>query len=415
MKHKQNILFSTAFFVLGIIFTPINIQAQVGEGHVYGKVYTVDGDIYEGYIFWDDQETFWFDLFHATKVENEFLHYLNDSLIPKNKNSVMDLTNEMFDNIFKTNTNINNTLPVFVCPFGYIKSIKVIDYSHAELIFKNNQAIEVGRGQSVGADLQVVNSESNKINIYWENIHKIEFIDTPEKAYSLFDELIYGTVKTKQGKITGFIRWDHDKKFMTDELYGETRNENVAIPFRHIRYIERTGRGVDLITNAGRKIHIWGDRDVNSDNRGILVDIPGIGKADIPWRAFENIEIGMVGKNKIPKYTDFGFPKYLAGTLTTIYGKSYSGKIIFDLDEEMNVELLDGYYGQIQYLISFEMIKCIIPIDQHNANIELITGEKIILGKTQDLSDNNFGILIFGHGENPQYFTWEIVKKIEFR
>ena len=46
-------------------------------GYLYGRVETRDGNAYVGELRWGDEESFWDDIFNASKVENENLDYVS--------------------------------------------------------------------------------------------------------------------------------------------------------------------------------------------------------------------------------------------------------------------------------------------------------------------------------------------------
>ena len=61
---------------------------------------------------------------------------------------------------------------------------------------------------------------------------------------------------------------------------------NMAIEFGKIKSVERDGRGSLVILKSGRDFYLTGSNDVNHENRGIIVNIPGQGRVDIEWRDF---------------------------------------------------------------------------------------------------------------------------------
>ena len=74
---KMNPLLNLHIIVVAIqlFIWPLDVQARNG-GFLYGTIQTVDGDIYEGHLRWDDEEAFWTDMFNASKPENPNIKFL---------------------------------------------------------------------------------------------------------------------------------------------------------------------------------------------------------------------------------------------------------------------------------------------------------------------------------------------------
>lgn len=53
--------------LLGLIFISFPATASDNSGRIYGKITTVDGDIYRGYIRWDKNEASWVDVLNGNK------------------------------------------------------------------------------------------------------------------------------------------------------------------------------------------------------------------------------------------------------------------------------------------------------------------------------------------------------------
>lgn len=414
MKTK-NLLVLASFLIVLVIF-PRELKAQSTEGFIYGKVFTVGGDVFEGQIRWGKEEAYWFDFFNATKEENSFLRYLDRDEIDdleKRSDEWGERWTRNWLNFSRGDSEFNHT---FVCQFGDIKSITVRSRNRVEMELKDGQTLHLDDGSNdVGARLRVMDAELGEVQIKWDRLDRVEFLDTPKNLTARFGDPIYGTVKTRRGEITGFIQWDHDERLGSDELDGETRDDDFSIPFRNIKSIEKGGRGVDLVTKSGREMYLIGSNDVNSENRGIIVNTPGEGRVDIPWREFESVEFLEVPKNRMPTYSDFEKPKSLSGTVTTVNGKSYSGKIIFDLDEELDIEIIQGESDNIEYLIPFRAVKRIHPKNYNYSAIELKNGEKLVIGDSQDVSEKNYGILVFQDEDNYKYIAWEDLEEIVFK
>ncbi len=409
---KTKFLAALVILLLSGIMMP-EAQAQGDEGFIYGKVYTIGGEVYEGQIRWGKEEAFWFDFFNATKPRNKYLGYLSreemDDLERYKKHWAERWAERVFDS---NNSRFGHT---FVCQFGDIKSLTVRGRNRVTLELRNGKEYKLDDGSNdVGARIRVLDSELGEISIKWDRLDKVEFMDTPKKLDQRMGEPIYGTVYTRDGEITGYIQWDHDERLSTDKLDGETRDDDMSIPFGSIRSIEKSGRGVELVTKRGREMYLWGSNDVDKDNRGIIVNTPGMGRVDIPWKEFDKVEFLDETKD-MPRYKDYGKPKSLAGTVTMINGDSFTGKIVFDLDEAYDFEILNGENDDIEYFIPFRAVKLIKPKNYYFSQVNLIDGEQLLIGDSQDLSDKNYGIIVFESEDEYKYIPWEKVEEIKFK
>ncbi len=414
---KKGILTIIASLLLVLVIYPGELKAQTDKGFIYGKVYTISGEVFEGQIRWGKEEAFWFDFFNATKQGNSFLRYLDRDEVEELEKRSRDWGERWARRWFNVSSwNDEDFNHVFVCQFGDIKTLTVRSRNRVEIELKNGQTYRLDDGSNdIGARLRIMDAELGEVQVKWERLDKVEFMDTPNKLDAKFGEPIFGTVTTRRGEITGFIQWDHDERLGNDKLDGESRDDDLSIPFKNIKSITKGGRGVDLVTKTGREIYLWGSNDVNSDNRGIIVNTSDMGRVDIPWREFEKVEFKEPGKNDVPEYRNFEKPKALSGTVTTIRGESFSGKIVFDLDEEYDFEILQGESDDIEYLVPFRAIKRIVPKNYHYSEIFLVNGEKLLLGDSQDVSDKNYGILVFEDEDNHTYIKWEDVEEIVFK
>ena len=100
---------------------------------------------------------------------------------------------------------------------------------------------------------------------------------------------------------------------------------------------------------SGRQLYLSGTNDVDEDNRGVIVKIPEIGKIKIGWDDFESVEFKAPPVSSGPAYDSYGSSKKIQGTVQTIKGIKFSGRIVYDLDEEWDYELLHGNDDEIEY------------------------------------------------------------------
>jgi hypothetical protein len=262
----------------------------------------------------------------------------------------------------------------------------------------------------------VIDRELGEMEIYWNRIEKIEFINTPGKLINRFGRPLYGTVESFGNKFTGYIQWDHDERLSVDKLDGDSDDGDMKIEFDKISSITRVGNRCKVVLKSGREIYLEGSNDVDRSNRGVIVMNKDVAAVDIPWREFDKITFEDKTPGALVSYDQFKNQKELSATVKTFGGESYSGRLVFDLDEEYDFELLQGKQRDFEYTTAFRNVKKIKTYDDTRCEVELKNGTKLMLSDGQDVNDRNQGVLVFAQGQNkPQYVPWEKVSEIEFR
>jgi hypothetical protein len=417
-------------FTLLLALLPWFVDAQ-DEHFIYGRVTMNDSKTYEGPIRWGKEEVYWTDIFNAEKVRNENLRYLSS----KDRDDLENRRHERYDNDDWRNsswgrlaTNLgahwdddsyhNDYVHQFSCQFGEIKSLTPHGSKWVDIELQNGTKIELnGEGYNdVGLDIKVIDRELGEMEIYWNRIQKIEFLNTPSKLMNRFGKPLYGTVESFGEKFTGFIQWDHDERLSVDKLDGDSDDGDLSIEFDKIASISRIGSRCRVQLKSGRELYLGGSNDVNRENRGVIVMSKDMAAIDIPWDEFDKITFEEKPGTSLVSYDQFKNQKELTATVKTSGGDSYSGRVVFDLDEEYDFELLQGKQHEYEYTTSFRNVKKIKPVDHLACAIELKNGQKFTLDDGQDVDDRNQGVLVFVSGKSePTYVPWDKVSEIEFR
>ncbi|GAB4230954.1 MAG: hypothetical protein Tsb0034_03060 [Ekhidna sp.] len=399
-------------FLIGIL-TTTSLKAQ-DEGFIYGRVITEDGDSYTGPIRWGKEEVYWTDMFNASKRRNENLEYLSDRELDRLEDRYDD------DNFFSQFISISwdddyDFVHEFSTAFGNLKTIEIRSSERVIVALKNGETLSLsGEGYNdVGARLRIIDKEIGKVTLSWRDLERIEFMPTPSRLEDRFGAPLYGTVESDIGEFTGFVQWDHDERVGDDELDGETNDDDLSIPFSKIASIEREGFSRSLVTlKSGKELELRGTNDVNDDNKGIIVTVNGLGRVDLEWSEFDKVTF-KDAPDSGPSYDSFTPPSKLQGTVTVDNGDVHSGEIVYDLDEELNIEVLNGEIDDTKFIIPFSNIREITPKGYDRSEITLINGEKLMLEDAQDVGKRNQGILIKTN-DDYVYVPWERVDTISF-
>lgn len=411
MQTENYSLKRILLLIVGVVIALLALAtqgiAQTSSDFLYGKVYTAS-TTYEGQIRWGDEEAFWTDYFNASKKETGYKKMAGQSKDDSWLSFDWDLLS-----IWENKT----TLHQFSCQFGDIQELQFLNNKNVRLGFKNGIQIEVnGEGYNdIGTKVRVLDKELGWTVLNWEKIQKVEFSSIPKDASVLAMAPLYGTVETsRREKFTGYIHWDHDERVSTDKLDGDSDDGKVSTAFSNIASIEKNGNGSDVVYKSGRKLHLSGSNDVDNSNRGVIVIMPGKGMVDIPWRTFRSLALTEAPRSGIT-YESFAAPKPLSGTVFAYDEKEVSGKIVYDLDETLDVETLEGDDNEVSYTLPFRNIKSIKPKNSDYSLIELRNGETLLLGNGRDVSDTNDGLLIMIKGKKePRHIRWENIEQIIF-
>lgn len=417
MKTKLFLITLTAF-VNAYLLNEIEIATSPSSDIlIYGTVTTSDNDTYTGQIRWGKEEAFWFDFFNSSKPENDFLDYLSDDELD-------DLNGERYYTSSKTifgkkkswswNGNSDHTHS-FACQFGDIKTLEIGRGEKITVHLKNGKEMRLkGGSNDIGAQIQIHDKEIGLIKLDWKHIDKVEFQATPSNLENAFGKPLYGTVNTEQGDYTGYLQWDHDERLTEDELNGEYEDGDLDIKFGNIKTIKKSWRGSEVTLNSGRTFELRGTNDVDDDNRGIIVNMPGQGRVDIQWDEFEEIHFTESPTSSPVNYKYFTGEQELHGTVKTKGGQSYTGHLVYDLDEEYQLEILNGMDRDIEYFIPFANVKSIQPDRRDGAVVELKNGTKLELEDKVDVNEDHDGVLIFAKGKDGDavYVRWEDIEVV---
>lgn len=402
-------------FLLIVMWGISSLVAQDQQGLIYGKVSTIDEKEYLGMIRWGVEEAFWDDLFRSSKSEAEALNYLSPQVIKRLRDreepqKVRWDFMSLWDNPFP------NHKHAFRCRFGDIKSIEVTGESNALLSFKNGIELEVEGGNDIGSKVYVYDADGEQSRLDWARIQYIEFMPTPKDFLRRGVAALYGTVLTTQGAFKGYIQWDDEECLSTDRLEGKDANgKRHTFLFQEVSEIsvEEESARVKLFT--GREYLLGGTDDLSSRNHGIIVKHMELGRVHIPWTEFRFVKFEREVQGSGPPYDAFTLPKRLRATVETQDGQKYAGRFIFDLDEQLDLETIEGEADGVRYFIPLRNVASIERRNHKYCAVRLFNGDKLFLGEQHDVSDVNWGIIIWIDGaDQAAYFPWPEIKMIDF-
>lgn len=143
----------------------------------------------------------------------------------------------------------------------------------------------------------------------------------------------------------------------------------------------------------------------------VMINMPNTGLVTVTINRFNELEMIPLSELTLLSYDDFAAPEAIKGEVITRNNEKISGSLAYDLDENMNFEVLDGKNNNITYQIPFKYIRSIEPKNYKYSFITLKNGSQLSLGDAPDVNHENSGIIIFGN-EIPVYIPWNEIKAV---
>lgn len=408
-----------AFFLLLAVSPLLFSQSLLGQSHeqqglLYGRVETVEDQIWEGVLRWGREEAFWDDLFLSQKKSDPrlFTYLTGDEIRNLEPGSKDDEIDWSFWGLWKPR--YPSGQHVFRCRFGDIARLRITGPEQAQLTFRDGSTQAVFGGGSTGKELHIFDEDEVETRVDWDRIKEITFLPTPPFARSDRVRPVYGAVFTPQGAFEGFIHWDDEERLTIDVLEGKNQRGKVSYLFGEIQEIRQLEDSSRITTFDGRTRVLGGSDDFGSGNHDIIVKSLELGHVRIPWDQFRFARFFESPPTFSPGYHDFEEPQRLCATVGLIDGETLSGTIVFDLDERLDLETIEGIKEGIYYHIPIRNIRQMERRNHHVAAITLRNGDQLFLGEEHDLTDANWGLLIWEGDDLPTYVPWREVSTLNF-
>ena len=268
----------------------------------------------------------------------------------------------------------------------------------------------------IGTTIKVYVENLGKVEIDWDDMEEVIFSDSSSDFKSSIGDPLFGKVESWNGTFEGLIQWDKDERVSTDVLNGEEDGKDLEIEFGNIKSIERRGRGSLVMLKSGQSFRLDGSNDVGDGNRGIVITNPQKGRVVVTWEDFDKVTFSQ-NNPSLMDFKAFGKATFINGSVTTQEDDTFTGRIVYDLDETYNFEILNGEKGDTEFEIPFELIKQIKPINSNRSTVVLKSGDELPMEDTQDVAYKHTGLLVYDQGENepPIYIPWNAVKVIDLK
>lgn len=404
---------------LALLFTATITPAASAQsddpGRLYGRVVTMDGSEFVGFIRWDNNEGHWTDQLDVSKrLPRRFMREAQ-------RLSGRSLGERRPVGGIRVGWEATSQWPSTASAavrFGHIRQIVVLDDSHGLVVLKSGEEQEFSSSSTdLGQGLQVVVEEANgsEAELSWADIDYVEFRPAPRRTSSPFGERIYGTLTTRAGdEFSGWITWDRDELYARDELDGDEDGVRRSVAFGTIASVEAVSSSRALVRlRDGRVMELTGTNDVNSENRGIFISDPALGRVEAKWSQLANIRFHEPPSDL--EYEAFDGGRRLRGTVVAEDGRRITGTVRWDNDEEWTWEMLNGNYREMEVLVEFGTIASIERVSSESARVTLLDGREFVLRGSNDVNNENKGIFVHGDEGNAVMVRWGDFRRIDFQ
>jgi hypothetical protein len=387
-----------------------------GAGFIYGHVMMRDGTTHEGYLRWKDEDAFWDDLFSARQNDPPWFEYADQEQLAADQRQRYYQSHGLVDRLAWAMHHRDDEVKIsrrFICRYGDLAALKLTEDEEEPVVAVVRDGREVtvrGPSRDVDSDLLVYGKADKPAELAWADVREIRFAAAPATA-TPYARRLAGTVEARGGTLVGNLQWDTSECTSLDVL--DSKQEDV--PLEKVRRIARNRRGGSSVTLLdGRALELEGTNDVGEGNRGVAVEVAGLGRVLVPWNRFTAADLRLVPAVS-PSYADFAVPTPLKGTIATNDGKTLVGRLVYDLDEAYTCDLLHGKLEECDYQIPFARVAAIAPRGEATCEVTLRDGRKLVLGGDEDTGEGHAGMLVFADGQDkPTWLPWSAVKRIDF-
>ena len=387
--------------VAGILLPAI--PAAHAGGEIYGTIATTAGETLRGPIRWDRNEVFWDDLLDATRRE------------PIEKVEGKREFNFSIFGLRLGGPREEFTQHGLSIPFGHLRSLESVSDQEARLVLKRGKQVLVhSRSTDIGQSLREViidDRERGAVSLDWSSIRRVEFVQGPDPGRD--GERLFGKVVTADGTLEGFIVFDRGESLAGDPLTGRSAGARKQIRLGDVSVLEPTGGSSARIV-AGAPAAGFALEELNggSGHRSVTVTVGGVGSVEIDWDDIRRIDFARPPAS--PRYDTFDGGRVLSGTVFPRNGKPVAGEIIWDRDESSTYDAVDGETGVLDYAIPFANIHAIKRKSARSSEIVLTQGASLELSGTNDVSDDNRGVIVRLADGTTRELEWDEIDRVEF-
>lgn len=409
---------------VGVLCTLLLSGLAVGPDRapdrLYGRVLTVDGEVVEGFLRWDRNEASWADFLDGAKeIPLEHIREA-ERLDPEFAERRQRERSVVAFGVRITWDEDDQADPPAVdsgIRFAHIESLVVEDDRYARLRLRGGGEVRLRSASSdLGGgmrDLVIERTDGSVRELDWSDIDRVDFMPAPAGSGSPGTERLHGTVSTWGGlDLTGTIAWDLDEIFTDDILDGRSGGRDHEIRFGDIEAIEwESARSARVLLRSGEEMVLRGSNDVDRSNRGIEVSGTGFGRAVVRWEDFRSLRLH--ADRQPVAWPAFAPGDAVTGTVYARDGRAVQGAIRWNNVKTRAWELLGGWHDDTRFDIELGAIRSIAKVAPDRVVVTLHGGRTFELEDSDDVDEQNLGILVQQEGRASRLVRWRDFERLE--
>lgn len=178
--------------------------------------------------------------------------------------------------------------------FGAIEEISRESASAARVRLRDGREMVLRGTNDVNSSITGISISDpgmGQLLLDWGDFDRIR-LHPPEQPLTRDDfavSALTGRVETEDGSVyAGQIAWDRDEAASWEVLDGVDGDVRFAVELSQVSRIEKRGSGAEIELKDGRTLRLSGSNDVDSGNRGIVVEGNGT-TMRVPWSDFRSV------------------------------------------------------------------------------------------------------------------------------
>lgn len=256
--------------------------------------------------------------------------------------------------------------------------------------------------------VEVSGADGSVAVVPWSALASVSF-ESVGRTFPPAAARLHGTVRTAAGvSFTGYLLWNGSEGLLSDAVGDEVPGAR-GVPFAEVTRIHRGRPGALVVETAeGGTEEIRSERLARPGLGELLVSDPALGGVAVPWQAFRGVRFHAPDATSATPESPADAPEdadaALRGRVTTRDGRTLSGPIRWDLDEDRTWQTLDGHFRGLRFSIELSRIASVRRFRQ-GAEVTLRDGRVFELGATNDVNWSNKGIQV-GAGPDAVVVPW---------
>jgi hypothetical protein len=391
---------------------------------LYGRVLTTAGEELEGFLRWDRNETHWVDLLDGRAfIPRE--HALQAEALDEELRRRRALERSVGLPGLRITWDEDDDAPLEATAaavrFGHVRSIEPTDRRALVTLASGAQVELAGSSTDLGRSfrgLVVEDAARGAVELEWEDLARVDFLPARADRRPPSRQRLHGTLRTQDGsEWTGWVAWSLDESLTTDELDGEGPDgEMMEVSFGDVTRIARESRRSARVgLRSGEELVLEDTNDVGSDIPGIEITDPSLGRVVVEWDEFVSLDFHPRTERPVVD-TAFGRVAPLRGTVLATDGRSVSGLIRWDNDEEHTWETLEARSGDVDVTIELGLVRSIERVGT-SSRVTLHDGRVLDAHGSDDLGDlgeANRGIFVTPENGATTLVRWRDLESATF-